>query len=65
VKIDYRWPMGDVDKARKFAAELVALAPDVILAVSALSMTGVVTGDTHRADCVRGYLRSSRSRLCR
>ena len=39
VKIDYRWPMGDGDKARKFAAELVALAPDVILAVSALSMT--------------------------
>jgi len=30
VKIDYRWPAGDVDKARKYAAELVALAPDVI-----------------------------------
>ena len=42
VKIDYRWPMGDVDKARKFAAELVALAPDVILAVSALSMTALL-----------------------
>ena len=34
VKIDYRWPAGDADKARKYAAELVALAPDVILAVS-------------------------------
>jgi putative ABC transport system substrate-binding protein len=32
VKIDYRWPAGDADKARKYAAELVALAPDIILA---------------------------------
>jgi putative tryptophan/tyrosine transport system substrate-binding protein len=39
VKIDYRWPRGDADKARKYAAELVALAPDVILAVSAANMT--------------------------
>src|SRR6266699_6607520 len=37
VKIDYRWPAGDADKARKYAAELVALAPDVILAISAAS----------------------------
>jgi putative ABC transport system substrate-binding protein len=39
VKIDYLWPTGDADKARKYAAELVALAPDVILAVSAANMT--------------------------
>jgi putative ABC transport system substrate-binding protein len=39
VKIDYRWPSGDADKARKHAAELVALAPDVILAVSAANMS--------------------------
>ena len=38
VKIDYRWPAGDADKARKYAAELVALAPDVILAVSTPSL---------------------------
>jgi putative ABC transport system substrate-binding protein len=38
VRIDYRWPAGDADKARKYAAELVALAPDVILAVSSLSL---------------------------
>ena len=31
VQIDTRWPAGDADDARKFAAELVALAPDVIL----------------------------------
>jgi hypothetical protein len=34
VKIDYRWPAGDADKARKYSAELVALAPDIILAFS-------------------------------
>jgi putative ABC transport system substrate-binding protein len=32
VRIDYRWGGGDPDLIRKFAAELVALAPDVILA---------------------------------
>jgi ABC-type uncharacterized transport system substrate-binding protein len=39
VKIDYRWPTGDAEKTRKYAAELVALAPDVILAVGAANMT--------------------------
>ncbi len=37
VRIDYRWPVGDANKARKYAAELVALAPDVILAASITS----------------------------
>jgi putative tryptophan/tyrosine transport system substrate-binding protein len=32
VQIDYRWGAGDADRFRKYAAELVALAPDVILA---------------------------------
>jgi putative ABC transport system substrate-binding protein len=31
IRIDYRWGAGDADK-RKYVAELVALAPDVILA---------------------------------
>jgi len=31
VQIDYRWAGGDTDRLRKYAAELVALAPDVIL----------------------------------
>jgi putative ABC transport system substrate-binding protein len=31
VRIDYRWTAGDADRVRKYAAELVALAPDVIL----------------------------------
>jgi putative ABC transport system substrate-binding protein len=32
VQIDYRWSAGSEDDTRKYAAELVALAPDVILA---------------------------------
>jgi len=32
VRIDIRWGTGDVDRNRRHAAELVALAPDVILA---------------------------------
>jgi ABC-type uncharacterized transport system substrate-binding protein len=32
VRIDYRWGEGNADDLRKHAAELVALAPDVILA---------------------------------
>ncbi len=32
IQIDYRWCAGDADNMRKYAAELVALAPDVILA---------------------------------
>jgi putative ABC transport system substrate-binding protein len=31
-QIDYRYAAGDADRIRKYAAELVALAPDVILA---------------------------------
>jgi putative tryptophan/tyrosine transport system substrate-binding protein len=32
VRIDYRWAAGNVENSRKYAAELVALAPDVIMA---------------------------------
>ena len=31
VRIEYRWGSGDAERIRKSAAELVALAPDVIL----------------------------------
>ena len=35
VRIDYRWGASDADRIRRYAAELVALAPDVILATAA------------------------------
>ena len=64
VSVDYRWPAGDADKARKYAAELVALAPDVILALASRRGT-VAAGDTHGADCVSDRRRSGRGRLRR
>jgi putative ABC transport system substrate-binding protein len=39
VRIDYRWFTGDADTARKYAVELVALAPDVVLASSTQGMS--------------------------
>ena len=41
VQIDYRWGAGDLDRFRKHAVELVALAPDVIIA-SAGSIVGAL-----------------------
>ena len=32
IRIDYRWGGGDAERTRKYAAELVALEPDIILA---------------------------------
>ena len=32
LQVDIRWPAGDADRIRRYAAELVALAPDVMLA---------------------------------
>src|ERR1035437_10114266 len=43
VRIDYRWAVGDADRVR-YAAELVAVAPDVILAT-----TGATVGALQQA----------------
>ena len=34
MRIEYRWGAGDLDRFRRYAAELVALSPDVVLASS-------------------------------
>jgi putative ABC transport system substrate-binding protein len=44
VQIDYRWGAGNEDDTRKYAAELVALAPDVIFASGSAAV-----GPLHRA----------------
>ncbi len=38
VQIDIRWPAGDADRIRRYAAELVALAPDAILATGSATL---------------------------
>ena len=44
VQIDYRWAAGNEDDTRKYAAELVALAPDVIFVAGSAAV-----GPLHRA----------------
>src|SRR5262245_49026861 len=41
VRIDIRWGEDDVDRERKYATELVALAPEVILASGSLSVAAL------------------------
>ena len=41
VRIDYRWAAADADRSRTYAAELVALAPDVILASASQSVAAL------------------------
>ena len=38
LRIDYRWGLGNADNIRGYVAELVALAPDVILATGTVTM---------------------------
>ena len=42
VQIDYRWAAADADRSRTYAAELVALAPDVILASGSVSVAALL-----------------------
>ncbi len=42
VRIDYRWAAADADRSRTYAAELVALAPDVILASASGSVAALL-----------------------
>jgi putative tryptophan/tyrosine transport system substrate-binding protein len=41
LRIDYRWTVGDPDRYRKYAAELVSLAPDVIVTTTNTHVTAV------------------------
>jgi putative ABC transport system substrate-binding protein len=42
VRIDYRWATADTDRFRRYAAELIELAPEVILASSAPSVASLL-----------------------
>src|SRR5262249_26392956 len=44
LQIDYRWGAVDTDRSRRYAAELVALAPDVILAVGSTAVAALQQG---------------------
>jgi putative tryptophan/tyrosine transport system substrate-binding protein len=42
VRIDTRWAAGDPDRYRQYVAELLALAPDVILAISSAALASLL-----------------------
>jgi putative ABC transport system substrate-binding protein len=52
VHIDYRWTAGDVGRARTYAAELVALAPNVILVNTPPGLAALRESDPHHTDCI-------------
>jgi len=39
LRIEYRWSAGDADRIRKFAIELVALGPDVVMAFTSAAVS--------------------------
>jgi putative ABC transport system substrate-binding protein len=41
IRIDYRWGAGDLDRVRRYAADLVALSPDVILVSSGSALAAL------------------------
>src|SRR5262249_38385115 len=51
VQIDYRWTIGDLDRIRRYVAELVELAPDVILAAGTATV-GPLLGATRSVPIV-------------
>jgi putative tryptophan/tyrosine transport system substrate-binding protein len=50
-RLDVRWSEGEVEHFRRYARELVALAPDVILAASSIAVTAL-RPETHAVPIV-------------
>ena len=64
IRIDIRWAAGDLDfNSKKYAAELVALAPDVLLATA--DSGGIASRNAQCADRVRARCRPRRRRFRR
>jgi putative ABC transport system substrate-binding protein len=51
VRIETRWGAGNIETVRKFAAELIALGPDVILVSGGTGWT-LAPANPHRARCI-------------
>jgi putative tryptophan/tyrosine transport system substrate-binding protein len=49
LRIDYRWNTGSAEQARAYAAELVALSPDVIIAASTTNLRAVQAANSTMA----------------
>jgi len=64
MRVDIRWEASDGEHARKMAAELVALSPDVILSSGVYGFDRLAEDPPHPGR-VRGCPRSGRRRVCR
>ena len=53
VQIDTRWAAADAGRIRRYAAELVALAPDVILAAGSITVGPLKQATRNVPHCVR------------
>ena len=62
--IEVRWG-GDPELCARYAAELVALGPEVILADASPSVEALQRQTTHDPDSIRHCRRPDRPRLCR
>ena len=58
IRIETRYATGNVAEIRKHAAELVALAPDVIVAHGTAAVSAVLPGYPYHTDRVPGGVRS-------
>src|SRR5262245_25768025 len=56
VRIEYRWGAGDAELFRRHASELVALAPDVILAAGGAVVPSLLQATRTYRSCLRGPL---------
>src|SRR5262245_52414613 len=65
VRIEYSWSSSDVDSVRKSAADLVALAPDVILANGSAAMGPLLRVTRRCTSRVCSRRRPGWRRLCR
>jgi putative ABC transport system substrate-binding protein len=65
VQIDYRWGIGDADVMRRYATELVALQPEIILASGTATVGPLLQATRSRADRICIRCRSGRRRLRR
>ena len=52
LRIEYRWTAGEADRIRRYAAEISAFSPDVIIASGGAHAAAVQRAAPHRADRV-------------
>jgi hypothetical protein len=53
LQIDYRWTVGGDDELRRYAEELVTLAPDVIMGTGSPPVGGIATSDPNSTNRIR------------